>query len=188
MFSLRGLFRTIFGPHTDPLPTPIPPPSPVSPPAPPPVPQPNTPMSALLEAHNAERAKVGLKPLTLNIILGTVSATWATWMARNENMNHDAGGYTFVGRIQSSGYKYSGAGENIAEGQPDVTTVMTAWMNSPGHRANILGDFTEIGFAMVPDVKGIPYWCVDFGKPLTPENILVGKEYHTPGGVHHHRL
>ena len=53
---------------------------------------------------------------------------------------------TLQDRASYVGYNYSWLGENIAEGFPDATTVMTGWMNSPGHKANILEtNFTDIG-------------------------------------------
>ena len=43
---------------------------------------------------------------------------------------------------------------------------MTAWMNSPHHRENILGDYSEIGVARAEAADGVPYWCVEFGRPF----------------------
>ena len=57
-------------------------------------------------------------------------------------------------------------GENVAYGQATVESVMRSWMNSPHHRENILGDFSEIGAARVLDEKERPYWSVSFGTPL----------------------
>ena len=57
-------------------------------------------------------------------------------------------------------------GENIAEGQKTVDQVMDSWMKSPGHRANILAEFTEMGAARVEDDEGDNYWCVNFGIPM----------------------
>src|SRR5260370_936883 len=70
-------------------------------------------------------------------------------------------------RQQAAGY--TGAlmwGENIAAGQPDPQAVMTAWMNSPGHRANILrAGFTEIGIGVyqAPGSQYGIYWTQEFG-------------------------
>lgn len=58
---------------------------------------------------------------------------------------------------------YTAAGENIAYGQPTAQAVMDAWMNSPGHRANILNrSYTQIGVGAVSDSNGILYWTQDF--------------------------
>ncbi len=56
---------------------------------------------------------------------------------------------------------YYGAGENIAAGQDDPQEVMTAWMNSEGHRSNILGNFTAIGVGYA-SISGTPYWVQMF--------------------------
>ena len=51
-------------------------------------------------------------------------------------------------------------------GYRDVADVMQGWMDSPPHKKNILGDFTEIGVARVVRQGRKPYWCADFGKPM----------------------
>lgn len=57
---------------------------------------------------------------------------------------------TLVSRIEKTGYKYSAAGENVAMGQSTAQRVMTAWLNSEGHRRNIESkDFDEIGVGLV---------------------------------------
>jgi len=69
------------------------------------------------------------------------------------------------------GTTWSGGGENIANGQPDVASVMAAWWASPGHKANILGDYTDVGCASVGAI-----WVCDFAKLKTacfPEESIV---------------
>ena len=88
-------------------------------------------------------------------------------MAEHHTLDHTGSDKSTVGvRVKRQDYSYIIVGENIADGQHDVDDVMTVWMESPGHRANILADFTEMGAARVKDDKGINYWCVDFGKPI----------------------
>ncbi|WP_282204860.1 CAP domain-containing protein [Kitasatospora fiedleri] len=68
-------------------------------------------------------------------------------------------------RIDAVGYAWSGWGENIARGQKDAAAVMESWMNSPGHRANILNcKFTELGVGVHLGTGG-PWWTQDFGTP-----------------------
>src|SRR5437899_568998 len=69
-------------------------------------------------------------------------------------------------RMARAGYRYERAGENVARGQRTLDAVMTAWLTSPGHRRNLLGEYSEIGAAYATDEAGIPYWCVTFGTPL----------------------
>jgi uncharacterized protein YkwD len=54
--------------------------------------------------------------------------------------------------------------EDIAEGQPDVASVVDAWMSSAGHRRNILGDYTIFGVGEARSRSGQLYWVVDFAK------------------------
>jgi uncharacterized protein YkwD len=73
---------------------------------------------------------------------------------------------TLVSRIQAVGYSYSNAAENVAWNQRDAQSVVNTWMNSSGHRANILDpNLKEIGAAMVRSSKGEPYWIQVFGSP-----------------------
>ncbi len=66
-------------------------------------------------------------------------------------------------RITAAGYRWSTWGENIARGQQTPESVMDAWMNSPGHRANILNcDFKDLGVG-VHIASGGPWWTQNFG-------------------------
>jgi uncharacterized protein YkwD len=151
-------------PPKPPTPPPLPPPPPVPPPVPP-HPLPVDPViQQLLDAHNAERQKVGLQPLRLNIALIRAATKHCTWMAQTGTMSHTGEGGSTVGeRITAEGYLWRSCGENIAQGQRSVTEVVTAWMNSPGHRANILGQYVDVGFAAVTG-HGFIFWCTDFGQ------------------------
>jgi uncharacterized protein YkwD len=85
-------------------------------------------------------------------------------MARSGVMSHTGpDGSTMSSRVDAAGYLWSTLGENIARGQSDAAAVMDAWMNSPGHRANILNcSFKEIGIG-VHFGDGGPWWTQDFG-------------------------
>jgi uncharacterized protein YkwD len=66
----------------------------------------------------------------------------------------------------AAGYASGTWGENIAAGQRTPAEVVSSWMNSEGHRANILNSqFTEIGIGMVPSGDGTPYWTLVFARP-----------------------
>jgi uncharacterized protein YkwD len=63
------------------------------------------------------------------------------------------------------GIKYTAAGENIAKGQQTPESVMRAWMNSSGHKANILSSkYDQIGVGFVTDSRGTTYWVQEFIK------------------------
>jgi len=77
-------------------------------------------------------------------------------------------GFTAVNyqdRMKAAGYGgFYDAGENVAAGQQTADAVMTDWMNSPGHYANIVDkDYKDVGFGVAADRHGVLYWCVVFG-------------------------
>ena len=107
---------------------------------------------------NAERAKEGLSPLVLD-----ESAAKAAYVRAKEteiSFSHTRpDGRSFSTALTEQGMTFSGAGENIAWGQKSPEAVMEAWMNSPGHRANILNaKFTTIGVGYYQNSAGTNYW------------------------------
>jgi uncharacterized protein YkwD len=124
-------------------------------------------IEALLAAHNRERDKEHVPPLKLSRLLCESAAGHVRDMAKHQKLEHTGiDGSTVADRAKRRGYAYVRVGENIAKGQKSVERVMTTWMNSPGHRANILADFTEMGAAQAEDDNGDLYWCVNFGIPI----------------------
>jgi uncharacterized protein YkwD len=106
---------------------------------------------------NEQRAAQGLRPLSEDSRLTSASAAYSQRMVAGQFFDHVApDGSTLVQRLTGVGYISDDvdwiAGENIAWGQGDLSTpqsIVTAWMNSPGHRANILnGDFRQIGLGL----------------------------------------
>ncbi|MBB6679755.1 hypothetical protein H4Q31_20950 [Cohnella lubricantis] len=98
---------------------------------------------------NQERAKAGLNPLKSDAKLTSVAAAKAKDMYANNYFDHNSPTYgSPFDMMQQFGVSYSYAGENIAKGQQNPQAVMDAWMNSSGHRANILNaNFKSIGVA-----------------------------------------
>ena len=124
-------------------------------------------IAELVEAHNKERAKEGLSPLKSDPKLTQAALVHARDMAEHGKMAHEGSdGSTPAQRAERQGYRYVKTGENVAYGQETVESVMRSWMNSPHHKENILGDFSEIGAARVLDEKERPYWSVSFGTPI----------------------
>ena len=123
----------------------------------------------LLNLTNSERRKVGLAPLKLSSQLTKASQSHAVDMAQNHYFSHKSlNGSSMVDRAKATGYKYSALGENIAAGRSTPEGTIRQWMNSAGHRANILnGKFTEIGFgyANEPNSPYRHYWVQVFGTP-----------------------
>lgn len=98
---------------------------------------------------NQERAKAGLKPLQLDTALSAMALDKAKDMINNNYFDHNSPTYgSPFDMMNAYGIKYSSAGENIAKGQRTPQEVMNAWMNSPGHKQNIMSSsFTKIGVA-----------------------------------------
>jgi uncharacterized YkwD family protein len=108
---------------------------------------------------NQERAKAGLAPLQFDSSLNKVAQAKAADMAQNNYFDHNSPTYgSPFDMMKQFGVSYRTAGENIAMGQRSPQEVMEQWMNSQGHRQNILnGSFTKIG---VGYVNG--YWVQEF--------------------------
>ena len=122
----------------------------------------------LVQAHNKARSEAGAPALVPNTKLMAAAKYHANWMAANKKMSHEGNGTTPWQRISATGYQFTSAGENIAYGYRSPTSVMTGWLNSEGHRNNILNrNYTEVGLAVSVDQVGVPYWCVVFARPKT---------------------
>ncbi len=105
----------------------------------------------VVELTNAERSKHGLQPLQADLELSKVAREKSRDMAANNYFDHNSPTYgSPFDMMQQFGVNYRTAGENIAKGQRSPQEVVNAWMNSEGHRANILNaDFTHIGVGYV---------------------------------------
>ena len=110
---------------------------------------------------NVERSKRGLRPLAEDWELSRVARIKSQDMHDNRYFSHTSPTYgSPFDMMKSFGIKYRSAGENIARGQATPQAVVNAWMNSSGHRANILNaSFTHIGVGYVADGK---YWTQMF--------------------------
>ncbi|KAF4139877.1 Cysteine-rich secretory protein family [Phytophthora infestans] len=98
---------------------------------------------AMLTAVNKQRATKGLSPLCLNKKLHTAAQRHSDDMAIKDYMAHDGSdGSSMSERITQAGYVWSAVAENVAAGQVDVDAVMVAWINSPEHLENIMGEYT----------------------------------------------
>ncbi len=113
----------------------------------------------VLQLVNQERAKEGLKALTTASALTSASNKRA--QETMQSFSHTRpNGSSFFTALTEFGVKYSAAGENIAYGQRTPQEVVTAWMNSPGHRANIMnGSFGKLGVGVYQASNGTIYWA-----------------------------
>lgn len=111
----------------------------------------------VLDIVNNERAKAGLSPLSMNQKASQAAQIRAKEIVSSFSHTRLDGSSPFTA-LDGAGVSYRTAGENIAYGQSSPTEVMNGWMNSSGHRANILkGDFKEIGIAAYYE-NGRYYW------------------------------
>ncbi|WP_392672858.1 CAP domain-containing protein [Streptomyces sp. LN785] len=119
--------------------------------------------AAVLALVNQERAKVGCSPVTASASLTSLAQNFSDDMAARGFFDHtDPDGRTPWDRAEKAGVTGLG-GENIARGQADAEAVMASWMNSEGHRANILNcDYKTLGVG-VHYGSGGPWWTQDFG-------------------------
>ena len=107
---------------------------------------------------NEERAKAGLAPLTVHT--GATAAAQVRARETEQSFSHTRpNGSSFSTALTEQGVSYRSAGENIAWGQRTPQQVMEGWMNSSGHRANILNErFTSIGVGYYQSASGVNYW------------------------------
>ncbi|MFZ3171198.1 MAG: CAP domain-containing protein [Carboxydocellales bacterium] len=142
-------------PAPAPVPVPVPVPAPAPVPVPAPAPAPGYTISQfelkVVDLVNIERGKAGLKPLVGDPLLGKGARAKSQDMADQGYFAHNSPKYgTPFEMMKSFGISYMTAGENIAAGQSTPEAVVAGWMNSPGHRANILnGNFGKIGVGYV---------------------------------------
>jgi len=122
----------------------------------------------ILALTNAERKQKELPPLQPSAPLFKVAQAHSENMAKQGKMEHELDGKTPLKRLQAAGYRYARAYENIAAGDAIVPLedLMKAWMDSKGHRENILNAVcTEIGLGIARDKNGQMYYTQLFAKP-----------------------
>src|SRR4051812_23023333 len=128
----------------------------------------------ILELTNAARKKESLAPLRPNAILMRAAREHSKNQLKQDTMAHELDGKTPFDRFKALGYAYGRAGENVAKSEGDVSVeeIFKGWMDSEGHRANILQkDFTEIGLGVASEGEGCKrksYYTQTFGRPLRP--------------------
>ncbi|PGZ04478.1 CAP domain-containing protein [Bacillus thuringiensis] len=115
----------------------------------------------VVELTNTERAKQGLPALKIDTELSKVARIKSEDMQKNNYFDHNSPTYgSPFDMMKKFGISYTSAGENIAQGQRTPEEVVQAWMNSAGHRANILNNgFTHIGVGYVESGN---YWTQQF--------------------------
>ena len=113
--------------------------------------------SEVVRLTNSARSQNGYAALVKDGALSDAAAVRAREIAHSFSHTRPSGA-SFSSALSESGVSYLRAGENIASGQKSASEVVNAWMNSPGHRANILNSsYSRIGSASV-NIDGTHYW------------------------------
>jgi uncharacterized protein YkwD len=121
----------------------------------------------VVRSHNRLRAEAKLPPLAISSKLTAAAERHARDMAAHEKMAHTGSDRSSaIDRIKAEQYPYRRAGENIAAGRFNTERLMKGWVDSPHHKKNILGSFSQIGVACATGESGKRYWCVTFGLPI----------------------
>ncbi len=117
---------------------------------------------------NIERSKKGLQTLKADWEISRVARYKSQDMINKKYFSHTSPTYGSPFKmLETFGIRFSSAGENIAYGQQTPAAVMNSWMNSSGHRANILSpSYTHIGVGLAKSSSGVYYWTQMFTKPL----------------------
>lgn len=118
---------------------------------------------------NVQRSRAGLQLLTYNWEVARCARMKSQDMVNKGYFSHTSPTYgSPFNMMESFGIRFSSAAENIAYGQRTAQEVMTGWMNSPGHKANILSrNITQIGVGAAKTASGTLYWTQMFIKPIS---------------------
>ncbi|MEG2788063.1 MAG: CAP domain-containing protein [Romboutsia sp.] len=118
----------------------------------------------IVDLVNIERSKIGLNPLVLDTNISDVATIKSQDMIAKNYFDHNSPTYGSPFDMMSKfGINYKSAGENIASGQRTPKEVMNSWMNSEGHRKNILNpNFTKIGVGIAKKSNNSIYWTQMF--------------------------
>ncbi len=112
-------------------------------------------------ALNAARVERGLPLLEWNDQVASAAQIHSDDMARSAVMQHAGSDGSRAGdRLTRVGFRWGAWGEAVAAGQPTPEDVITAWLNSPPHRAILLGDYRYVGIGRATSAAGTPYWTL----------------------------
>lgn len=111
---------------------------------------------------NLQRAAAGRSALSAHPLVGAAAVAHSQDQAARQRMGHTGSDGSDAGtRLTRAGFTWRAWGENVAAGQRSARDVVTAWMNSAGHRTNMLSSsFTTIGIGVVTGADGARYWTM----------------------------
>jgi uncharacterized protein YkwD len=126
--------------------------------------------TAVVDLTNVERTRGGLTTLTANARLMQAAQLHSEQMAQAARLDHVLPNAAYPrpeDRLTAAAYRWQAYAENVAMGQRTAAEVVNGWMQSSGHRANIMNPiYTEMGAGYARDPNGRSYWVQVFGKPL----------------------
>jgi hypothetical protein len=126
----------------------------------------------VVDLINDERAVAGLPPIDLDVRLVAAGRYHSEDMAANRFFSHTGSdGSNFAQRIHREGYPSAG-GETIGAGQRTPAAIVAGWMNSPGHRAILLGSYRHVGVGHAAGGSYGNYWTADFGRAADSAEFL----------------
>jgi uncharacterized protein YkwD len=125
-------------------------------------------VTEVIRLVNVERKAAGCGSLTGDSRLHRSAQKHSQLQADRDEMSHKLDGEAEMGdRVTAEGYRWGGVAENVAAGYRTPASVMDGWMNSPGHKANILNcGYQNIGVGVAKSGKGTLYWTQNFASPL----------------------
>jgi uncharacterized protein YkwD len=136
-----------------------------------PGPAPSAVTTAVVDLTNVERSNAGLATFAANTRLMQAAQIHAEQMAQFGRLDHVLPNATHPrpeDRLAAVSYRWQAFAENVAFGQRTAAAAVSGWMQSTGHRANIMNPtYTEMGAGYARDPNGRPYWVQVFGKPLS---------------------
>ena len=125
------------------------------------VPADSTVASAVVALLNTERASRGLAPYAAHSQVIAAAQVHSDDMAGRNRMDHTGSdGSTAGDRLEAPGFQWGAYGENVAAGQPTAQQVVTSWMNSSGHRPQMLGNYEYVGVGVAAGANGTLYWTL----------------------------
>jgi uncharacterized protein YkwD len=126
--------------------------------------------TAVVDLTNAERTRGGVAALAASARLMQAAQLHAEQLAQAGRLDHVLPNARYPrpeDRLAAVSYRWQAYAENVAFGQRTAAEVVNGWMQSPGHRANIMNPtYTEMGAGYARDASGRSYWVQVFGKPL----------------------
>jgi uncharacterized protein YkwD len=120
----------------------------------------------VVDLVNTERANAGCRSVTADPKLTAAARAHSADMATRGYFDHiTPDNVDVAARITAAGFAWMAVAENIAKGPPSAADVMTSWVTSPGHQANIVNcGYVRIGVGVAADASGVLLWTQDFGK------------------------